>query len=179
MGFDDIVYDTNLEEKILQPFKDDPELLTKYSGAGDMILSCIILQKWEEDNCYNGYSLAYHLLYQIRWVKSQGSQPYPLRTHEIIWCKLRCREEICKMMHEYYESIKDTLEYKLVEDVHYFYLGELIRISSHMESHIRPYMDHLMDTYQAINSACHLAVPSKTFNLNQFMTDALAYKKDP
>ena len=129
MGFDDIIFDLDLEQKVLQPFIDNPKLLTQYSEKPTTEL----LSKWEEENAYCGYSLAYHLLYQIRWTLCQGAHPRKLDKKATEWVALKCREKICNMFHDYYESIKGTPAYKFVGETHALYLGELVSVMEEVE----------------------------------------------
>ena len=120
MGFDDIVFDLGLEDTIMKPFIDNPELLTQYSEDPTREL----LREWEDEHTkYCGYSLAFHLLYQIRLVHMQGSMVDNPKTCDYTWCKKQTREHVCKKFLDYYESIEDTPAYKLVhvEKAHEFY----------------------------------------------------------
>ena len=129
MGFDDIIFDTNLENTILKQFGDNPSLLTTYS-ENPTIKKLI---EWEENNRYCGYSLAYHLLYSIRITCMIGARSRKVSDEDIEWVKLGCREKICEMIHKYYEGKKDEPSYRLCEQAHDFYLEELIKCMERKE----------------------------------------------
>jgi len=101
MGFDDIIYETELEDKILSNFKENPNLLTKYiNNPTDEKLT-----SWENEKCYCGYSLAYNILYSIRFTLTQGCHPKSIKnTKYEKWCRLKTRETILEMI---VEALKD------------------------------------------------------------------------
>ena len=85
MGFDDIICDAGIKEKIIDALR--PLIgQYKYEDWDD-------LDKMENENCYNAYSLVFHQIHAINLVFAMGATPFPLTTKEKGFCKKRSRME--------------------------------------------------------------------------------------
>tara|TARA_R110000744_G_scaffold1516_1_gene5373 strand:+ start:457 stop:810 length:354 start_codon:yes stop_codon:yes gene_type:complete len=85
MGFDDIICDAGIKEKIIDALR--PLIgQYKYENWGD-------LDTMENENRYNAYSLVFHQIHAINLVFAMGATPFPLTTEGKDRCKKMSRKE--------------------------------------------------------------------------------------
>ena len=121
MGFDDEIFDTKLEENVMKTFKENPDLLLKYSHCPTIEK----LSKWEKNKKYNGYSLAYNLLYDIRYTSLLGANPFPNpHPYQLVSLNYRCRRDICKM----FMNIMDSDYDDYVVETYTFYKDHYVQL---------------------------------------------------
>ena len=98
MGLDDRIFDSNIEERILNMFKDDSSgaILTYYSEIS--VVDEDKLNKWETQIDYTGYSVAFHTLYPLALTMMAGANPFPLTDGMKKVCRLRLREKLSSAM---------------------------------------------------------------------------------
>tara|TARA_R110002020_G_scaffold7688_2_gene32044 strand:+ start:2566 stop:2997 length:432 start_codon:yes stop_codon:yes gene_type:complete len=100
MGFDDCVFDSDIEQKTLELCR---EFYTYYSP-----LNLMLDEEWltsaENEKQYNGYSLAFHLLYTISYTILVGRCIDNASQKEIDCVKKKTRIKIMKDMIEFYSN---------------------------------------------------------------------------
>ena len=99
MGFDDIICDAGIKEKIIDALR--PLIgQYKYEDWDD-------LDKMENENCYNAYSLVFHQIHAINLVFAMGATPFPLTTERKDRCKKMSRMQTLRIFLDEMDEIDD------------------------------------------------------------------------
>lgn len=82
MGFDDSIHENDIIQKTLESTKS----VRTYYVPDEITIE--FMKESEEERLYNGYSLAFHMVYSVYFVEAMGSCPrYPSEELIKIWKK--------------------------------------------------------------------------------------------
>tara|TARA_R110001606_G_scaffold374901_1_gene532950 strand:- start:44 stop:325 length:282 start_codon:yes stop_codon:yes gene_type:complete len=90
MGFDDALHDSGI-------INDTKELLKKVVDMSQQYIDWGQLDKYENEICYNSYSLIFHQLFNLKMVMLIGACPDKPPQKYIDMLKLKIRVEVCEM----------------------------------------------------------------------------------
>jgi len=90
MGFDDQLLDSDI-------INDTKELLKKAVVMSPEYIDWTQIDKYENEICYNSYSMIFHQLFNLKMVMLIGACPVKPPEKYIDMLKLKIRVEVCEM----------------------------------------------------------------------------------
>ena len=91
MGFDDALHDSGI-------INDTKELLKKVVDMSPQSIDWGQLNKYENEICYNSYSMIFHQLFNLKMVMLIGACPDKPPQKCIDLLKLKIRVEVCERL---------------------------------------------------------------------------------